>query len=53
MIVLITKRRREAREDDMRRAATSRGSQFDSRSESGARVHRWKGTTDGVSWMAE
>jgi hypothetical protein len=53
MIAFIMKRRREAKEDDMRRAATSRGWQFDSRSERGSRIHRWRGTTDGLAWVAE
>jgi hypothetical protein len=53
MIAFIAKRRREAIEDEMKRAAISRGWQFDSRSERGSRIHRWKGTTDGVSWVAE
>jgi hypothetical protein len=53
MVAFIMKRRREAKEDDMRRDATSRGWQFDSRAERGSRIHRWRGTTDGVAWIAE
>jgi hypothetical protein len=53
MVIFITKRRREAQEDEMKRAASSRGWQFDSRLERGSRIHRWRGTTDGVSWVAE
>ena len=37
MIAFIARRRREAQEDDMKRAAASRGYQFDARTERGAR----------------
>lgn len=53
MVAFIARRRREAIEDEMRRAAVSRGWQFDSRTEHGSRIHRWRGTTDGVPWVAE
>jgi hypothetical protein len=53
MAAFIMKRRREAQEDEMRRAASSRGWQFDSRLERGSRIHRWRGTTDGIAWVAE
>jgi len=53
MIAFLARRRREAQEDEMKRAATSRGYQFDSRTEKGARIHRWRGTTDGIPWTAE
>lgn len=53
MTIFIKKRRREAQEDEMKHAASSRGWQFESTSEQGYRVHRWKGTNDGIAWIAE
>ena len=53
MVALISRRRRQAKEDDMAREAASRGWQFDSRFEHGERIRRWRGTTDGISWVTE
>jgi hypothetical protein len=53
MIAFIAQRRREAVEDEMKRTAASRGWKFESRYERGSRIHRWRGTTDGISWVAE
>jgi len=53
MVAFIARRRREAKEDEMKRVASSRGYQFDARTERGARIHRWKGATDGIAWTAE
>lgn len=53
MMVLITSRRRVAQEEEMKGAASARGWQFQALREKGYRVHRWTGTTDGVSWVAE
>ncbi len=51
--VFIQSRRRAAREDELRRAASARGWKFESSVEKGYRIHRWSGATDGVSWQAE
>ncbi|HEX8028970.1 MAG TPA: hypothetical protein VF491_10935 [Vicinamibacterales bacterium] len=53
LITIVAIRRQRAREEEMQRAAAARGWQFESRAEKGYRVHRWTGTTDGVSWRAE
>lgn len=53
MAVFLARRKREAREDELKQAASARGWTFDSRSERGYRIHRWTGATDGVSWRAE
>ena len=53
VIVLVSRRRRQAQEDDLKQAASARGWTFQSASEDGYRVHRWTGTTDGISWVAE
>lgn len=53
LVVLITRRQRQAREDAMRDEASARGWQFESVFEKGSRIHRWRGTTDGVNWTAE
>ncbi len=46
-------RRRVAKEDELKRAASMRGWSFESVSEHRYRVHRWSGTTEGVPWRAE
>ena len=53
MMVLITSRQRAAKEEEMMREASTRGWKFESTRERGYRVHRWTGTTEGVSWVAE
>jgi hypothetical protein len=53
MLTLIASRLRDAKEQEMKRAASARGWQFQTLREKGRRVHRWTGTTDGVSWVAE
>lgn len=53
VIALVASRRQRAREDELRRAASSRGWKFEVAHEHGARVHRWSGSTDGISWTAE
>jgi hypothetical protein len=52
-LVFISNRRRRAQEDELQRAASSRGWKFESLRERGYRMHRWTGTTDGVAWTAE
>jgi hypothetical protein len=46
-------RRRKAQEEEMHQAASARGWKFESALEGGGRMHRWTGSTDGVSWVAE
>ena len=53
LVVLITSRRQAAREEDMKHAASARGWNFEITREKGYRIHRWTGSTDGVSWVAE
>ena len=53
MILFVAGRRRQAREDEMRREASMRGWKFDSRSTLNRRIHTWTGTTDGIAWRAE
>lgn len=53
MSVFLGSRRREAREDELKQAASARGWQFESVTERGYRVHRWTGTSEGVAWRAE
>jgi hypothetical protein len=51
--VMLASRKRQAKEEDLKRAASARGWQFESTTDRGYRVHRWSGTTDGVPWRAE
>jgi hypothetical protein len=53
MILFMKKRRRDAREDEMTQAASARGWQFAAATEGGYRVHTWKGSSDGIAWVAE
>lgn len=53
LVVLTASRKRAAKEDDLKRAAATRGWTFESTSARGYRVHRWTGTTEGVPWQAE
>ena len=53
MMVLVTSRRQAAKEEELKRAASARGWQFETLREKGYRIHRWTGSTDGVSWVAE
>jgi len=53
MVILITSRRQAAKEEEMKRVASARGWQFAVVREKGYRIHRWTGTTEGVSWVAE
>ena len=53
MVAIITSRRQAAKEEEMKRAASARGWHFEILREKGYRIHRWTGTTDGVSWVAE
>ena len=53
MTMLYSLRKLAAKEEELKQAASARGWQFESKLEKGYRVHRWTGTTDGVSWVAE
>ena len=53
MGALIGSRKQAAREEELKSAASARGWQFESKLEKGYRVHRFTGSTDGVSWVAE
>ena len=53
MVALTASRKRAAKEEDMKRAASARGWQFEAANVGGYRVHRWSGTSEGVAWRAE
>jgi hypothetical protein len=49
----VAKARTEAKEDELRKAATLRGWTFATTLERGYRIYRYTGITDGVAWEAE
>jgi hypothetical protein len=49
----LTKGRIQAKEEDLRKAATLRGWTFEKKTERGYRIYRYTGTTEGVAWEAE
>jgi hypothetical protein len=51
--ILFSRRQRQAKEDEIRQASSARGWKFEIVVDKGYRIHRWRGTTDGVSWVAE
>lgn len=53
LIIFVSLRQQKAKEEELQRAASARGWKFETANERGYRVHRWTGTTDGVSWVAE
>jgi hypothetical protein len=53
LVIFVAVRAQKAKEEEMRRAASSRGWKFEAKTERGYRVHRWTGSTDGVVWTAE
>jgi hypothetical protein len=53
MIIFLASRRRQALEQKMKQAASSRGWNFAARGESGTRIRRWTGSTEGITWTAE
>jgi hypothetical protein len=53
LMALLSRRHMRAKEDEIRRAASTRGWTFQAAVEKGYRIHRWSGTTDGISWTAE
>jgi hypothetical protein len=53
LLIVMASRKRAAKEDELKRDASTRGWDFESTSDRGYRVHRWSGTTEGVPWRAE
>ena len=53
LMAFVGRRRIQAKEEEMQRAAATRGWTFDKRHEDGYRIYRYRGTTDGVEWTAE
>jgi hypothetical protein len=53
LAAILAHRRREAKEEELKRAASQRGWSFDTRTERGYRIHRWTGSTDGLAWRVE
>jgi hypothetical protein len=53
LIVFVTARRQKAKDEELQRAARSRGWTFEKVHERGYRIQRWTGTTDRISWIAE
>lgn len=49
LVAVVASRRRAAQDEEMRQAASTRGWRFESVTKGGFRVHRWRGTTDGVA----
>ena len=52
-LVFVSNRRRKAQEEELKRAASARGWQFESVLDRGYRLHRCTGATEGVAWIAE
>ena len=50
---MAARRKQAAREEELKRASSARGWQFESKVLGGYRVNRWTGTTDGIAWVAE
>lgn len=53
VVAVLANRQRTARDEELRRQASTRGWTFETATEGAFRGHRWRGTTDGVAWMAE
>jgi len=53
MGAIVMSRKQAAKEEELKRVASARGWTFEATREKGYRIHRWTGTTDGVSWIAE
>lgn len=53
LLIVLARRRRAAEEEELRQAASARGWQFETATEEGYFVRRWRGTTDGIAWTAE
>jgi len=53
IISLVAGRRAAAQNEERKQQASMRGWSFEAAHEKGFRVHRWKGSTDGVDWTAE
>jgi hypothetical protein len=53
LMIFVGVRARAAKEEEMKRAASARGWQFEAKNERGHRVYRWSGSSDGIAWTAE
>ena len=53
LLARFAKGRIQAKEDDMKQAASARGWTFEKLHDRGYRIYRFTGTTDGVPWVAE
>lgn len=53
MTLFLASRKRQAKEEELRQAASAPGWKFDSAFKRGKRIHTWTGATDGVTWRAE
>lgn len=53
LLRMLASRRQQAQADDMRAQAGSRGWTFEAVREGAYQVHRWRGATDGIEWVAE
>lgn len=53
VIVMLAARKLAAQNDELKRQASMRGWTFEFERKRGYRVRRWRGSQDGVAWMAE
>ena len=53
IIVMLTRRRLAAKEEELRQQASMRGWTLQRAREGAFRVQRWTGTTDGIAWIVE
>lgn len=49
----VSQGRLQAKEDELKKAASLRGWTFDTKNDRGYRIYTFSGTTDGVAWVAE
>ena len=53
LIVTVSRRQAQAKEEELRQAASARGWTFAITREHGYQVKRWTGTSEGIAWIAE
>lgn len=53
ILSVFSARARKAKDEELRQAASLRGWQFETANEKGLHVRRYRGTTDGIPWVAE
>jgi hypothetical protein len=53
LVIFIAARKQKAQDEELQRAASSRGWKFEKVHERGYRIQRWTGSTDGIAWVAE